>query len=120
MPVAYSYLRFSSPEQARGDSVRRQTEATAAWCKRNGVTLDQSLSLRDEGVSAFKGKHRENPDVHGLAAFLTAVKSGRVPDGSYLIVENLDRLSREDVDAALELLLSLTRNGIRVVQLAPV
>ena len=26
MPTAFSYLRFSSPEQSNGDSVRRQTE----------------------------------------------------------------------------------------------
>jgi DNA invertase Pin-like site-specific DNA recombinase len=95
MPLAYSYLRFSSPQQAAGDSIRRQTEASADWCKRNGAQLDGSLSLRDEGVSAFRGKHRENPDVHGLAAFLAAVKgpgAGRV----FLILENLDRLTRED------------------------
>jgi len=24
MPLAYSYLRFSSPEQLKGDSLRRQ------------------------------------------------------------------------------------------------
>jgi hypothetical protein len=81
--------------------------------------LDTSLTLRDEGVSAFTGKHRENPDEYALATFLGLVKSGRVRPGSYLIVESLDRLSREDVDEGLELLLGLTRAGIRVVQLQP-
>ncbi len=38
--VAYSYRRFSSPQQATGDSIRRQTENSVAWCKRNKVTLD--------------------------------------------------------------------------------
>jgi hypothetical protein len=28
--TAYSYVRFSSPEQAKGDSLRRQTEKTTA------------------------------------------------------------------------------------------
>ncbi len=49
MPVAYSYLRFGSPQQAAGDSVRRQVEKTAEWCRRNGVELDTTTSLRDEG-----------------------------------------------------------------------
>jgi DNA invertase Pin-like site-specific DNA recombinase len=119
MSLAFSYLRFSSREQARGDSIRRQTEATADWCRRNGVTLDTSLSLRDEGVSAFRGKNRENPDVHGLAAFLSAVKSGRVPDGSVLVLENLDRLTRESIVPAVNLFTGLLLAGIRVVQLRP-
>jgi DNA invertase Pin-like site-specific DNA recombinase len=119
MPTAFSYLRFSSPEQAKGDSVRRQTEATAEWCRRHGAQLDGSLSLRDEGVSAFKGKHRENPDVHGMAAFLQAIKTGRVPSGSFLVIENLDRLSREMIVPAVNLLTSILLAGVKVVQLQP-
>ena len=119
MPIAFSYLRFSSPEQARGDSIRRQTEATDAWCERHGATLDKSLTLRDEGVSAFKGKHRENPDTHALASFLNAVKADRVPAGSFLVVESLDRLSREKIRPALTLLLNLIEAGVKVVQLIP-
>jgi DNA invertase Pin-like site-specific DNA recombinase len=120
MPTAYSYLRFSTSEQAKGDSIRRQVEKTADWCARNAVDLDASMSLRDMGVSAFKGRHRENPDTHALAAFVQAVKSGRVPAGSYLVVESLDRLSREKIRPALTLLLNLIEAGIKVVQLIPV
>src|SRR5687767_12301056 len=86
--IAYSYLRFSSPEQAKGDSVRRQTEMTKTWCERNGVRYDESLSLRDEGISAFTGDHRRNPDRHALAGFLELVRQGKVPKGSYFIIEN--------------------------------
>lgn len=119
MPIAYSYLRFSSAEQAKGDSIRRQVETTAEWCRRNGVLLDESLSLRDEGVSAFRGKNQENPDVHGLACFLQAVKLRRVPPGSFLILENLDRLTRDKVIPALHLFTGILMDGIRVVQLRP-
>jgi DNA invertase Pin-like site-specific DNA recombinase len=118
--VAYSYLRFSSPQQASGDSIRRQVEKTEDWCRRNKVQLDQSMSLRDEGVSAYKGKHRENPDTHALATFVNAVRSGRVQPGSYLVVESLDRLSREKIRPALTLLLNLIEAGVKVVQLMPV
>jgi hypothetical protein len=58
MPLAFSYLRFSSPEQAKGDSVRRQTEATADWCQRNNAQLDTSLRLEDRGVSQITIKSR--------------------------------------------------------------
>src|SRR5262249_14424243 len=90
-PLAYSYLRFTTPEQKTCDSLRRQVEQTADWCKRNKAQPDGSITSRDEGVSAFRGKHRENADIHALAAFMNAVKSGRVPPGAFLGVEALAR-----------------------------
>lgn len=118
--TAYSYIRFSSLKQSEGDSVRRQTELREAWLFKSGAVLDTSFTLKDEGVSAFAGKHRQNPDRHALAMFLELVNRGRVQRGSYLIVESLDRLSREHIRPALTLLLNLIEAGIRVVQLLPV
>jgi DNA invertase Pin-like site-specific DNA recombinase len=119
-PVAYSYVRFSRPGQAKGAPLRRQTAAAAAWCARHGITLDTATTLHDLGKSAFTGAHRKNPDRHALAAFLKLVEAGKVPRGSYLVVENLDRLSREDIEPALLLVLNLMQAGVRVVQLKPV
>lgn len=117
---AFSYLRFSTLAQAMGDSERRQLEALKAWLKRHpDVTLDQTLSLFDKGVSGFKGEHRKNPR-HALARFQEYVDSGRVPAGSYLIVENLDRLTREHWSESIPYVLSLIAKGIRIVQLSPV
>ena len=31
---AFSYIRFSSPEQAKGDSFRRQTDAAEEWARK--------------------------------------------------------------------------------------
>jgi DNA invertase Pin-like site-specific DNA recombinase len=117
--VAYSYIRFSHPEQAAGDSLRRQAEAAAEWCQRNGVYLDTSLTLHDLGKSAYTGAHRQNPDRHALAAFLKLVEQGKVARGSHLVLENLDRLSREEEVPACHLLTSILMAGIRVVQLKP-
>jgi DNA invertase Pin-like site-specific DNA recombinase len=119
-PVAFSYIRFSHPDQAKGDSLRRQTELRDAWLGRNGVALDASLTLEDKGISGFSGEHRTNPDRHALAAFLYAVEKKRIARGSYLIVESLDRLSREDILPALTLVLNLIQAGVRVVQLLPI
>lgn len=120
MKQAYSYVRFSTPEQQKGDSLRRQTQAAAEWCKRNDVRLDTSTTFSDLGRSAYLGGHRKNPDRNALAAFLKLVEAGKVPRGSYLIIENLDRLTREHIRPALTLLLNLIEDGIRVVQLKPV
>jgi DNA invertase Pin-like site-specific DNA recombinase len=119
-PLAFSYVRFSTPEQAQGDSLRRQAEAARGWCLRRNVRLDEATTFRDLGRSAYTGQHRQNPDRNALAAFLRMVENGRVPRGSYLVIENLDRLSREDIRPALTLLLNLIESGVRVVQLRPV
>ncbi|MBA4187753.1 MAG: hypothetical protein C0467_07015 [Planctomycetaceae bacterium] len=119
MPLGFSYRRWSSPEQIKGDTLRRQTHATKDWCERNGVQLDESLRMEDAGVSAFRGKNLEDPDVHALAGFLAAVKSGRVPRGSYLVCESFDRLSRDHWRKALPPLLEMINAGIHLVQLIP-
>jgi DNA invertase Pin-like site-specific DNA recombinase len=119
LDIAHSYLRYSSPAQADGDSVRRQTALRDAWLKRNPhVRLDTSLTLVDEGVSGYRGEHRTNKK-HALAMFLDQVERGRVPTGSYLIVENLDRLTRENPVVSIPAVLNLVAAGIRVVQLVP-
>jgi DNA invertase Pin-like site-specific DNA recombinase len=116
-PIGISYILFSDLSQEHGNSVRRQSTGPEAWCQRNGVRFDTSLSIRDLGVSAFKGKHRD--DKHNLGKFLKLVEDGRVPKGSYLIIENLDRLSREDERTALRLWMDILDQGINIVQLEP-
>jgi DNA invertase Pin-like site-specific DNA recombinase len=117
-PVAFSYIRFSTPEQAKGDSLRRQTTA-AGWCQRDGARLDQGTTLHDLGKSAYTGAHRQKPDRNALAAFLKLVEGGRVPRGSFLLIENLDRLSREHEVPACHLLTGILMAGVNVVQLSP-
>ena len=114
MPKAYSYIRFSSPEQAKGDSYRRQREAAEQYCLANGLELVSSRDYLffDKGRSAFRAKHLD--DTGELARFLGYVEDGTVPSGSTLIVESLDRLSRERVKDALPRFLDLLNKGIRV------
>lgn len=114
--VAYSYVRFSRPEQLKGDSLRRQKEASQKWCEKNGYILDDSLRLEDHGRSAFRG---DNVLKGKLGAFIDAVDEGRVKKGSVLIVESLDRLSRQAVGIALSMFLDLLSKGISIVTLEP-
>jgi DNA invertase Pin-like site-specific DNA recombinase len=115
--ICYSYVRFSSPQQAAGDSLRRQTEAAADWCQRHGATLDTSTTFRDLGTSAFQGDHRK--DGNALAMFLNLVEQGKVGNGSVLLIENLDRLSRENPWDAVPLLCSIVNAGVTVATLSP-
>jgi DNA invertase Pin-like site-specific DNA recombinase len=113
-PQAYSYLRMSTDPQLKGDSRRRQLEASRAYAEANGLELADGAELEDIGVSAFKGA---NVRDGALGRFLDAVKSGAVKPGSYLIVESLDRLSREQVLKAQSLFLSIIQAGICLVTL---
>lgn len=114
-PKAYSYKRFSTPAQEQGDSLRRQTKMAEDWANRMGVPLDTELNLTDRGVSAYTGANR---DVGALGAFLKAVEDGSVPAGAYLLVENLDRLSREPAFDASYYMQGIIRQGVTVVDLS--
>jgi DNA invertase Pin-like site-specific DNA recombinase len=114
MRLAYSYIRFSSPEQKKGDSKRRQLEACEAFCQKHALILETSRSFYDEGKSGFRGKHRTEG---ALGRFIKLVEDGRVPVGSVLIVEAFDRLGREDTLTAFNLFTSLLKAGVDVVTL---
>ncbi len=115
MARAYSYIRFSTPEQAEGDSLRRQTELSEEYAKKHKLVFDRSLNLKDEGLSAFSGDNRKKG---ALAVFLKAVETGIVKSGSFLLVESLDRLSRDTLSAQMTLFMQLVNAGITVVTLA--
>lgn len=115
---AFSYIRFSSRKQADGDSIRRQTELRDAYLKRRGLTLDNSLtsSMADLGKSAWKG---DNADTGALAEFLSLCEKKVVPPGSFLIVEHLDRLTRQHVRKAFNLFFAILDAGVTIVTLNP-
>lgn len=112
-PLAYSYVRFSHGRQKNGDSLRRQMALSREYANKHGLNL-QELTYSDLGLSAFRGANIERG---ALAGFIKAVEDGSIRRGSYLLVENFDRLSRAEVHVALQLLLRLVSAGIVVVTL---
>jgi DNA invertase Pin-like site-specific DNA recombinase len=114
VPTGYSYIRMSTDAQLKGHSLRRQTEQTEKYASEHGITLDLEFDLRDIGVSAFDGS---NIDKGQLGKFLQAVKEGRIEKGSVLIIESLDRLSRQAVARSLRIFLDILEHGIEIVTL---
>lgn len=108
----YSYLRFSDPKQAAGSSADRQLEYAARWAAERGMELDSTLSLRDEGLSAY---HQRHVKQGALGVFLAAADDGRIMPGSVLVVEGLDRLSRAEPIQAQAQLAQIINAGITVV-----
>src|SRR5262249_43769399 len=113
-PKAYSYIRFSTPRQGEGHSLERQTAKAQAYAAEHGLELDAELNLKDLGVPAYRQK---NVRTGALGVFIKAVEDGRVARGSYLLVENIDRLTRTDIPDAMQLFLTLINSGIVVVTL---
>jgi len=117
MVKAYSYIRMSTEIQLRGDSLRRQLELSRNYATKYGLELVDHVDgrpLHDIGISGYRGR---NSSVGSLAVFMDAVKSGKIEKGSYLLVESLDRLSRESITPALNRFMSLINDGLVIVTL---
>jgi DNA invertase Pin-like site-specific DNA recombinase len=83
----YFYSRWSSDAQSDGDSGRRQEDMALRWCQQRGVNI--TAEETDDVVSAWKGKNRR--DGTGLSRLIN-----RLQPGDYVLVEDADRLSRQD------------------------
>jgi DNA invertase Pin-like site-specific DNA recombinase len=114
--IAYSYIRFSTREQEKGDSLRRQMDKAKDYCKKRGWRLDDTLTLRDLGVSAFRGDNAFNGN---LGVFLKAIDNGSVQPGSALVVESIDRISRQGIDEGYDICKQIIKAGVLLVTLSP-
>ncbi|WP_330544430.1 recombinase family protein [Aeromonas hydrophila] len=109
MPQAILYSRFSSAQQADGDSLRRQTEMAERFCMTHGLELS-SMTFEDLGVSGWKEVQRD-----GLKSLLKAVERGVVPNDSYILVEAADRLSRKGWEDVTKIVSELVSRGCSLV-----
>src|SRR5438105_3670730 len=89
--LAISYIRFSNKLQERGDSIRRQSIAFDELCRDNDLIPDDSLAMSDFGKSAYHGVHITQG---AFGVFLAALRDGKIPARSTLVVEKLDRMGR--------------------------
>lgn len=109
---AYSYIRMSTKEQLQGDSLRRQLQQTRAYAKKHNLELVEDYD--DIGVSAFRGR---NAEQGALRRFLDAVQTGEIPQGSHLVIESMDRLTRQTAMTAVALMSEIIDAGITIVTL---
>jgi DNA invertase Pin-like site-specific DNA recombinase len=105
---------MSTDLQLKGDSLRRQREASSRYAERHGLDLVEDIDLHDIGVSAYSGK---NIASGRFGAFLTAVREGKIAKGSYLLVESFDRMSRQEPMVALKPFMEIVEAGLILVTL---
>ena len=108
---------MSTDTQLKGDSLRRQLEASETYAKNNQLKLVDTIdgvSLKDLGVSGFRGK---NTKKGVLSIFLEALELGKIKPSSVLLIESLDRLSRDRLSEALAQFMSILNQGIEIITL---
>lgn len=111
-PLAYSYVRMSTDMQLKGNSLERQKEKSKEYAIRHDLQLVEDFE--DIGVSAFKGR---NVKDGMLGEFISLIENKTVPSGSYLLIESLDRLSRENIFESIPLFIKILKSGIKIVTL---
>lgn len=109
---AISYQRFSHMMQTGNDSIRRQSDAALNWCLKNNADLIDVYT--DLGISGYSGKHVEKGE---LGEILEAIHSGLIAENTYLLVENLDRLSREEIHIAQSRFIEILSKNVILVTL---
>ncbi|WP_439111473.1 recombinase family protein, partial [Lentibacter sp.] len=106
---AISYLRMSTDRQLEGHSLARQTQATKDYCLANNFELIEELT--DIGVSGYSGA---NSSRGQLGVFFEALRNREIESNTVLIVESLDRLSRQDPLTAMSQFSEMLSFGIEI------
>jgi len=112
-PRAYSYIRWSTAEQTAGDSERRQRELARGYCAAQGLEL-VDRNMTDAGLSGFTGA---NVRRGALGAFIKAIDDGEIETPCWLLVENLDRVTRRNPWDAFPIFQLIINAGVTVATL---
>ncbi|WP_085987568.1 recombinase family protein [Pseudomonas sp. S9] len=113
MPTAYSYIRFSSAQQAHGASLARQESMVATWLQHHSDYQLSTSSFEDLGVSGFSGKHLDN----GFGKLLAAIENGAIKSGDCILIEAIDRAGRLEPLEMLPLISQIVKAGVDIVTL---
>lgn len=114
MNNAYSYIRFSTAKQLKGDSYERQQAMLDKWAEDNpAYTLNRDLTFKDLGISGRSGKHLK----HGFGKLLEAITNGDIGAGDVVLIENIDRAGRMEPGIMSGILLDILNAGVTLITL---
>ncbi|WP_377846803.1 recombinase family protein [Bosea sp. UC22_33] len=107
--LGHLYRRVSSSAQLAGDGLERQDKGTRRYIEREGLVIVREYE--DRGVSAFRGRNRRTGQ---LATILENIRRGVIKPGEHLIIESLDRLSRQPIFDALATMKEILSAGVTI------
>ncbi len=108
---ALLYIRFSTKDQDKGDSIKRQTKLGKDIADAKGWSITETLI--DKGKSAYHGKNRAAGGK--LYEIEERAKRGELA-GKVLLVEAMDRLTRQKPLESLALIRDLTESGLTICE----
>lgn len=119
MRKCFLYSRVSSDAQILGDGLGRQEDKLKQYLLQNAERLNLSTTdyeiLVDSGVSGWSGwKGNNMGDTAALGQLFMRVESSEIDD-SVLIVESLDRFSRENPFRVAGYISKLAEHGIDII-----
>lgn len=108
------YIRFSSKRQEKGDSYERQRDDCRAYAEAKGWTVVEEVE--DLGRSAWTG---DNLNGGRLGELASRVRAGEVDPGTIILVEKLDRLSRQQPRKTQRWMEDMADAGIEFATIMP-
>lgn len=111
MNEAIIYARFSKADQIKGHSIERQLDNAKLVCAARGLSVSPKLTFIEKGKSAFTGANRAKGSL--LANLELEIAAG-AHHGRTLVVEHLDRISRQGHDEVRDFLRTCTDAGVTV------
>jgi DNA invertase Pin-like site-specific DNA recombinase len=110
-PIAHAYSRHSTKKQGKTSSNPRQVERAQRWADEKGYELHH---VYDNGRSGYTG---ENRTVGQLGELEAAMRLGELGPNPIVLVEALDRLTREHIDTAIPFFFGLINLGATIIVL---
>lgn len=105
----FSYIRFSSKKQELGSSLERQEPIAERVAKEKGWIYRPEFNATSLGVSAYKGDNKKK-----LESIAQAARDEKIPQGTVMVIETLDRATRLELDEAQQLIRSLLKSGLEI------
>ncbi|QIE84768.1 recombinase family protein [Pseudomonas nitroreducens] len=106
---AYAYVRYSRITQESGDSEARQYNALERFTASTGVEIQEVIY--DRGKSAFRG---DNARSGYFKEILERINNRKIKKDDFLVVESIDRITRQRVIDGVELLQGILKKGIKI------
>lgn len=114
MPTGYAYIRYSTRRQGADDkdSVTRQKASIRAIAARHGVEVPEENFFYENGVSAYTG---ENSKTGKLKDLIDQIENLSIAPGDFVFVESIDRLSRQRLLQAKDLVYGILKKNVILV-----
>lgn len=108
---AIIYARFSKADQSKGHTIDRQIDNTRLVCDARNLAINPSLIFTEKGKSAFTGANRRKGSL--LRKLEDEIEAG-AHRGRTLVVEHLDRISRQGWKEVFGFLETCSQGGVDV------